>query len=343
MSLTEVEEAMSSYGVIVVGPLQHGATSSDSVAAITAEQLCAEALVIIKAWRLDDRVPAEGSVGNLRQVRLEDVIDVVAAKIERAGRRPILDMACLRVLQRARFRTFVVAFDDAKALLRLPDPSAFDGIEIVSNAQREYEGMARRLAETVPTLLERARASLGGLRDVVHDIGHVRRCVSNAMELCTEYPYSRRAAVELAAWWHDVGRLDGSAGHEARGAQILATELRQRGVGEDMVSDLIDAIAFHKWSMLPATLEGKIIRDADKLDAVCLERWIVWDKAVCDGANVAESELEAVCRVAQDLDRIIALKALLPVLRERRAELSDGVRLLRSSVVSKYARLAGLR
>jgi hypothetical protein len=243
MSLAEIEQASRFYGAVVVGPLQKAATSSDSVAALTAEHVNAEAVFV-------------------------------------------------------------------------------------------------KLRAILPGLLERARTLLGGLDDVMHDFGHVDRCASTAMLLGSVYQYAHPGIIEVGAWWHDVGRLSGAAGHEARSAGMLSQELLMAGADESVVPDFAQAVAYHKWSMRPSSLEGKIIRDADKLDAVAPERWRVWDAAACMGMTVPESELDLVSRVACDLDNLISLKSALLLVRMLRSELRDVARSLNNEKVSRFAAIA---
>lgn len=341
MSLVEIDQASRSYGVVMVGPLQKAATSSDSVAALAAEHVNAEVLVIVKAWRLGDRFPVQCSrEGPLTCARLEDVMDEVRSQRELAGQRSILDMACLRILQRVRYRTFVVSFDDLGTLSRLAETERLCAVELVSELQRERGAMFAKLGPKLPVLRDRARGLVRGFDDVMHDYGHVDRCASTAILLGSVYRYAHPAIVEIGAWWHDVGRLSGPSEHEARSADMLAQELASAGADESVVVDFVQAVAYHKWSMRPSTLEGKIIRDADKLDAVAPERWRIWDAAACNGTVVPEAELEFVSQIACDLDNLLSLRSAHLLLRARRSELREVVPSLRDEKVSRSATLA---
>lgn len=46
-----------------------------------------------------------------------------------------------------------------------------------------------------------------------------------------------------------------------------------RGVSKDIADSVYEAIRFHKSTANPVTIEGKIIRDADKLDIFSVVRW----------------------------------------------------------------------
>lgn len=341
MSLAEIDQASRSCSVVVVGPLQRAATSSDSVAALTAEHVNAEALVVVKAWHLEERIPVQRLGGGmLASARLEDVMEAIRPERELAGRRPILDMACLRILQRVRYRTFVLSFDNLGSLSRLAEPEELVAVELVSDLQRERAAMFRLLCPLLPILVGRARELVRGLDDVIHDFGHVDRCASTAALLSSVYPYAHTAVVEICAWWHDIGRLSGPTHHEARSADMLGQELLRAGVDESVVPDFTQAVAFHKWSMRPTSLEGKIVRDADKLDTISAERWYLWDAAACSGSSIPESELDLLSRVACDLHNLMSLKSSLVLLRIRRSELRGLVRRLNNEKVSQFADLA---
>mgnify|MGYP004630177675 CR=1 FL=1 len=54
---------------------------------------------------------------------------------------------------------------------------------------------------------------------------------------------------------------------------MLEEELRKRNYNEDFIIKCKKAIENHKWNMRPETVEGLIIKDADKLAWLGKERW----------------------------------------------------------------------
>lgn len=54
---------------------------------------------------------------------------------------------------------------------------------------------------------------------------------------------------------------------------MLQQDLVQRGVARDTAQRAYEAIHLHKWTMQPKTVEGKILKDADKLTFISKSRW----------------------------------------------------------------------
>lgn len=109
--------------------------------------------------------------------------------------------------------------------------------------------------------------------DIFHGIHHAKGVVTTAKEILKYYPAADKRVVIIAAWWHDVGRKDISEGHEQHSANLVSTELAKLGYDKDFIDKVSNAIKFHGLSMHPATIEGQIIRDADKLGYISISRW----------------------------------------------------------------------
>ena len=113
---------------------------------------------------------------------------------------------------------------------------------------------------------------------------------------CNEIKYNNKKLIETACWWHDVGRLF-SPIHEDLSGQIARANLLGLGFDSDKADMVYQAIRFHKWKMIPKTLEGHILRDADKLDFISIKRW-------------------KKCLKERSLEHIVPIVELLPKLRE---------------------------
>lgn len=113
-----------------------------------------------------------------------------------------------------------------------------------------------------------------GCDDAIHDLRHSERTSENARLIASEVGYEDPDFLEVCAYWHDAARTKGiSEGHEEAGAIMARDDLLQRGASQEEAERIYEAIRFHKSTDSPTTIEGKIIRDADKLDIYAVERW----------------------------------------------------------------------
>ncbi|AMQ18096.1 HD domain-containing protein [Thermococcus peptonophilus] len=110
-------------------------------------------------------------------------------------------------------------------------------------------------------------------REGTHGFSHVER----VFNLCIHIGKEEGADLEvlaLAALLHDIARPLEDSGkvedHALEGARIARRYLRSLGYPEDKVEAVAHAIEAHRFSRgpKPATLEAKILSDADKLDAI---------------------------------------------------------------------------
>jgi len=118
-----------------------------------------------------------------------------------------------------------------------------------------------------------AKRLLANSKDKAHDIEHAHRVSEDCVRIGKSLGYENLNLLELCGWWHDVGRLINDDNHENISANMLKSDLLTRGYDGKTAQTAYDAIVFHKWSMNPKTLEGDIVRDADKLDFISIERW----------------------------------------------------------------------
>lgn len=100
-----------------------------------------------------------------------------------------------------------------------------------------------------------------------HDRGHISRVRRVAVYIATE----EGADVEVvakAAELHDVAR--GREDHARVGAEIARRLLHGQGYPPEFIDKVTHCILSHSFSsgITPATLEAKVLSDADKLDAI---------------------------------------------------------------------------
>ncbi len=102
-----------------------------------------------------------------------------------------------------------------------------------------------------------------------HDVGHTMRVYRNAVRIAEHYPECDLELVSLAALLHDVD--DAKLFHTENNANARYF-LRGQNVEEgriDEICAIINTVSFSKnKGRRPDTLEGKIVQDADRLDAM---------------------------------------------------------------------------
>ena len=110
--------------------------------------------------------------------------------------------------------------------------------------------------------------------DPEHDINHINDVIENTIILSEllQVEFDKEICI-IAAYWHDVGRIEKNEGHEKLSAEILKKEMLKLNYNENFINKCYSAIEFHKWDMTPETIEGKILKDADKLAWLGINRW----------------------------------------------------------------------
>ena len=112
-----------------------------------------------------------------------------------------------------------------------------------------------------------------GAGDAAHDPAHVRRVVANA----TWLGRTESAAAEVvlpAAWLHDCVIVPKSSPERKQASRLAAAEavrrLREAGYPAAFHARIAHAVEAHSFSagIAPASLEAKIVQDADRLDAL---------------------------------------------------------------------------
>ncbi len=100
-----------------------------------------------------------------------------------------------------------------------------------------------------------------------HDAEHSLRVCRTAVRIC-DAEGGDANVVRLAALLHDVDdrKLFGTGSHAAEDF------MRSEGISEDIIASVVSIISQISFkgtdSMVPDTLEGRIVQDADRLDAI---------------------------------------------------------------------------
>ena len=98
-----------------------------------------------------------------------------------------------------------------------------------------------------------------------HNLSHTQQVVRAAQEIAHSYSLTEeeRAAVVIAAWFHDVGYLKNYEDHETEGAALAQTFLSQHKVSEAFIRQVTACIEVTAWPPHPSGPLQEIICDAD--------------------------------------------------------------------------------
>ncbi|ARS37731.1 HD domain-containing protein [Pontibacter actiniarum] len=105
-----------------------------------------------------------------------------------------------------------------------------------------------------------------------HDWWHILRVWNNAKSIAAQED-ADRYVVELAALLHDIGDHKFHNGDETVGPRMAREWMEQHAVDEDTVQHVCQIIRDLSFkgagtSSAMATLEGRVVQDADRLDAI---------------------------------------------------------------------------
>jgi len=104
-----------------------------------------------------------------------------------------------------------------------------------------------------------------------HDWTHVQRVSALALTLAEDSHGADPILVELGAVLHDVGDHKFHNGDHSVGPRMARQIMLSAGITDIMLmKDVEDIVSNVSWSKggAPATMEGKLVQDADRLDAI---------------------------------------------------------------------------
>ncbi|VVB76183.1 HD domain protein [uncultured archaeon] len=130
------------------------------------------------------------------------------------------------------------------------------------------------LMDHLDKAIKEAKKLAKTIDDPTHDIVHVQGVVDAALLLAREFPEVDKKFIEAAAWWHDAGRPKSNDWHAQISAKMASDFLIEIGADKEVAKQIALAIVDHSWNApTPKTIEGRIIRDADKLEFISVKRW----------------------------------------------------------------------
>ena len=103
--------------------------------------------------------------------------------------------------------------------------------------------------------------------DASHDFQHIERVYENALTILKTEPTANEKIVRLAVLLHDVS--DSKYASDKSNEDRILKELQLSADEIAHIKSVIAEVSFNGGNELPATsLESKIVRDADRLDAI---------------------------------------------------------------------------
>jgi predicted metal-dependent HD superfamily phosphohydrolase len=100
---------------------------------------------------------------------------------------------------------------------------------------------------------------------IYHNFNHTLRVVNNTIVIAKEEGISdddTQIAI-LAAWFHDLGYIEGDKHHEKRSAEMAQKFLEKRGYPQEKIAKVVRLIEVTEMQVEPETHLEKIIKDAD--------------------------------------------------------------------------------
>ena len=130
----------------------------------------------------------------------------------------------------------------------------------------------KQIEEKYRILIQKATSLMKIVPDPKHSLSHMYSVVNYTKEILIKTKADKEVCI-ISAYWHDVGRTIQQKGHAKLSAEMLKTEMQNLGYDDEFVEKCYNAVCKHGWNEQPETLEGIIIRDADKIDFVGIGRW----------------------------------------------------------------------
>ena len=105
--------------------------------------------------------------------------------------------------------------------------------------------------------------------DPAHDFEHVMRVYHNAEKICKNENGNKKLILS-AVLLHDTVKIKNQKDSALKSAKLSKKILKENYFSDDEIVIISDAIEEHSFSKgkTPSTIEGKILQDADRLDAI---------------------------------------------------------------------------
>ena len=120
----------------------------------------------------------------------------------------------------------------------------------------------------IESLKKIAKSKLGK-NDPAHDFEHVMRVYRNA-QIISKNENGNEKLILSAVLLHDIIKIKNRKKSALKSAKLSEIILKENSFLDDEIKIISDAIKEHSFSKgkIPSTIEGKILQDADRLDAI---------------------------------------------------------------------------
>ena len=126
-------------------------------------------------------------------------------------------------------------------------------------------------------LISIANGYLEKIKSDAHRIGHSERVVENALIIAREYGRIAPDVIEIAGYFHDTGRSKyADVRHVEESINIFRKEAEK--YLDKKTIQIIAEIIEHRGDIDPVSLEQRIIKEADIIDGINVERYIIAKK-----------------------------------------------------------------
>lgn len=160
--------------------------------------------------------------------------------------------------------------------------------------------------------------------DAGHDLSHAEAVWATSQEIVnhlhldpgsSEDPGSDHPhldALQIACFWHDVvvkppDKLNPAGENVADTADYLKSRMKVLNFPPTFIRLTVDAVRYHQFNDVPVNLEGRILWDADKLEALNLDRWLAAKKAV-DQGKMSSDKLDSYINTALEWLKVLRSK-----------------------------------
>lgn len=161
--------------------------------------------------------------------------------------------------------------------------------------------------------------------DAGHNLTHAEAVWATAQDIVSHLPldpgskhqtdpgsYVNSDALKIACYWHDVvvnppDKLHPAGENVADTTAHLEIRLQSLNFPLAFICLTADAVRYHQFNDKPVNLEGQILWDADKIEALNLDRWLNAKRAVDEG-KMSPSKLDSYINTALEWLKVLRSK-----------------------------------